>query len=106
MGARMVAFLESLFSGLDCLDCLAEKGSPKISRIELRCWLMSDLDARDFGMHCKRFPDGLCLLQTTSKLPLLASWRFRLQSPRWSGRGPYFSSRRFFSASLVLLRQA
>ena len=31
MGTEMVAFLESL-SGLDCLDCLAEKGeNPKVS---------------------------------------------------------------------------
>ena len=32
MGAEMVAFLESVLSGLDCLDCLAEKGeNPKVS---------------------------------------------------------------------------
>ena len=34
MGARMVAFLESL-SGLDCLDCLAEKGKPESKRHKL-----------------------------------------------------------------------
>ena len=33
MGARMVAFLESL-SGLDCLDCLA-KGKPESKRHKL-----------------------------------------------------------------------
>ena len=27
MGAEMVVFLESVLSGLDCLDCLAEKGN-------------------------------------------------------------------------------
>ena len=32
MGTEMVAFLESVLSGLDCLDCLAEKGkNPKVS---------------------------------------------------------------------------
>ena len=32
MGAEMVAFLESVLSGLDCLDCLAETGgNPKVS---------------------------------------------------------------------------
>ena len=32
MGTEMVAFLESGFSRLDCLDCLAEKGeNPKVS---------------------------------------------------------------------------
>ena len=35
MGARMVAFLESLLSGLDCLDCLAEKGKPESKRHKL-----------------------------------------------------------------------
>ena len=31
-GTEMVAFLESVLSGLDCLDCLAEKGeNPKVS---------------------------------------------------------------------------
>ena len=34
MGARMVAFLES-HSGLDCLDCLAEKGKPESKRHKL-----------------------------------------------------------------------
>ena len=34
MGARMVAFLESL-SGLDCLDCLAERGKPESKRHKL-----------------------------------------------------------------------
>ena len=40
MGARMVAFLES-HSGLDCLDCLAEKGNPKVSGISWKPQLMS-----------------------------------------------------------------
>ena len=34
MGARMVAFL-GLLSGLDCLDCLAEKGKPESKRHKL-----------------------------------------------------------------------
>ena len=32
MGTEMVAFLESVLSGLDCLDCLAEKReNPQVS---------------------------------------------------------------------------
>ena len=32
MGTEMVAFLESVLSGLDCLDCLAEKGGKPESK--------------------------------------------------------------------------
>ena len=40
MGTEMVAFLESVLSGLDCLDCLAEKGENLES-------LLSGLDCLD-----------------------------------------------------------
>ena len=85
MGAEMVAFLESVLSGLDCLDCLAEKGgkrpeSKRQSCKHLSCEALRSEKGEREGKCCGRWGSAYqvtcrhCLQSTCKVFSGIALW--------------------------------